>query len=177
MTKTIRLFLALAILGAAFAGCTTTPSKTAGESQAAGENGAAAQGAQTGGVGQATEFQGDELDNPDSPLAQRVIYFAFDKSDIQPDYLDLLSKHAQYLIDHPDVKVRLEGHTDERGSREYNIALGDRRAQAVRRFLLFQGVRSDQITTVSYGEERPADPGHNEQAWAKNRRVELVYLK
>lgn len=117
------------------------------------------------------------LDNPDSILAKRVIYFDFDKSNIKPEFLDVLTAHAKYLVAHPDQKLRIEGYTDERGTVEYNIALGDRRAQAVRRFLLFQGVNPDQLTTVSYGESHPADPGHNEAAWAKNRRAVLVYLR
>jgi peptidoglycan-associated lipoprotein len=117
------------------------------------------------------------LDDPNSVLAQRVVYFDFDKSNIKPEFLDVLTAHAKYLIAHPDQKMRIEGYTDERGTVEYNIALGDRRAQAVRRFLLFQGVNPDQLTTVSYGESHPADPGHNEAAWAKNRRAVLVYLR
>lgn len=117
------------------------------------------------------------LDDPTSVLAQRVIYFDFDKSNIRSEFLDALTAHAKYLIAHPDQKMRIEGYTDERGTVEYNIALGDRRAQAVRRFLLFQGVNPDQLTTVSFGEAHPADPGHNEDAWAKNRRAVLVYLR
>lgn len=117
------------------------------------------------------------LDDPSSPLAKRVVYFDFDKSDIKPEFLDTLTAHAKYLVANPTQKIRIEGYTDERGTWEYNIALGDRRAQAVRRYLLFQGVSSDQISTVSYGEAHPADPGHNEDAWAKNRRGVIVYLK
>ncbi len=89
----------------------------------------------------------------------------------------MLETHAHYLLDNPAVIVRLEGHADERGSREYNIGLGDRRAQAVRRVLLFQGVADNQVSTVSYGEERAVAMGHDEQAWARNRRVELVYIR
>jgi len=88
----------------------------------------------------------------------------------------VVGAHAKYLASHGSARVRLEGHTDERGSREYNIGLGERRAQAVRRALLLQGASEGQISTVSYGEERPAVPGHDEAAWAKNRRVEIVYL-
>jgi peptidoglycan-associated lipoprotein len=88
----------------------------------------------------------------------------------------VVAAHAKFLAAHPAARVRLEGHTDERGSREYNIGLGDRRAQSVRRALLLQGASDAQISTVSYGEERPAVLGHDEAAWAKNRRVEIVYL-
>jgi peptidoglycan-associated lipoprotein len=88
-----------------------------------------------------------------------------------------VAAHAKYLAKMGGMKVRLEGHTDERGSREYNIGLGERRAQAVRRALLLQGAAEGQISTVSYGEERPAAAGSDEGAWAKNRRVEIVYLQ
>ena len=87
----------------------------------------------------------------------------------------MVGAHAAFLAKNPSQKVRLEGHADERGSREYNIGLGERRAQAVRRALMLQGVTENQITTVSYGEERPAVQGSDEAAYAKNRRVELVY--
>ena len=117
------------------------------------------------------------LDDPTSPLANRVVYFDFDKSDIKPEFLDTLTAHAKYLVANPSQKIRIEGYTDERGTVEYNIALGDRRAQAVRRFMLFQGVSESQITTVSYGEAHPADAGHDETAWAKNRRSVIVYLR
>ena len=124
-----------------------------------------------------TAPQVSPLDDPNSPLAQRVVYFDFDKSDIKPEFLDTLTAHAKYLVANPTQKIRIEGYTDERGTVEYNIALGDRRAQAVRRYLLFQGVTADQISTVSYGESHPADSGHDETAWAKNRRAVIVYLR
>ncbi len=109
------------------------------------------------------------------PLARRVIYFDFDKSEIKPEFADLVAAHARNLSSHPGLKVKLEGNTDERGTREYNIGLGERRAQAVRRALMLQGVTESQLTTVSFGSERPAAEGDDEAAWAKNRRVELVY--
>lgn len=112
----------------------------------------------------------------DAPLDQRTIYFDFDKSEIKPDYDGIVTAYAKMLGAHPGLKVRLEGNTDDRGSREYNIGLGERRAQAVRQALMLQGVADSQITTVSYGAERPAVEGDNEAAWAKNRRVDLVYL-
>jgi peptidoglycan-associated lipoprotein len=109
-------------------------------------------------------------------LKNRVIYFDFDSSEIRGDYTSVIAAHAKYLASNASIRVRIEGNTDERGSREYNIGLGERRAQAVRRALLLQGVAESQITTVSYGEERPAITGHSEEAWAKNRRAEIVYL-
>jgi peptidoglycan-associated lipoprotein len=108
-------------------------------------------------------------------LAQTVIYFDFDRSDIRPEFVDVIAAHARKLAASANLKVRLEGHTDERGSREYNIGLGERRAQSVRRALLLQSVGDAQVNTISYGEERPAADGHDEAAWAKNRRVEIVY--
>jgi len=104
-----------------------------------------------------------------------VIYFDFDRSDIRPEYATLISSHAKHLAGATGVKIRVEGHTDERGSREYNIALAERRAQAVRRALMLQGAGDVQLTTVSYGEERPAATGSDEESWRLNRRVELVY--
>ena len=104
------------------------------------------------------------------------VYFDFDSSEIKGAGTDVVAAHAKYLAGHAATRVRLEGHTDERGSREYNIGLGERRAQSVRRALLLQGAADAQISTVSYGEERPAVAGHDEAAWAKNRRVEIVYL-
>jgi peptidoglycan-associated lipoprotein len=107
--------------------------------------------------------------------AARVIYFDFDSSEIKPEYNGLLTAQARYLARNASTRVRLEGNTDERGSREYNIGLGERRAQAVRRALQLQGVAESQLTTVSFGEEKPAVAGTDEAAWAKNRRVEFGY--
>jgi len=117
------------------------------------------------------------LQDPRSPLANRIVYFEFDRSEIKPEFVTQLEAHARFLVANPTVKVRLEGHCDERGTREYNIGLGDRRAQAVRRLMMFQGVGAAQIVSVSYGEERPAADGHDDGAWSQNRRVELVYSR
>jgi len=110
-------------------------------------------------------------------LSKRIVYFDFDRADIRADSQSVVTAHATYLAKNPSQKVRLEGHADERGSREYNIGLGERRGQAVRRALLLQGVAEVQLSTVSYGEERPAQAGSTEEAYAANRRVEIVYLK
>ncbi len=145
------------------------PSQPSSQTAGAGEN-SAEQAAVANGT--APGVQG-----PTAPqLQQRTIYFDFDSSEIKPEYNDTIAAHARYLVANPNIRVRLEGNTDERGSREYNIGLGERRAQAVRQALMLQGVADSQITTVSYGEERPAVTGHNEAAWAKNRRVDIVYL-
>jgi peptidoglycan-associated lipoprotein len=102
--------------------------------------------------------------------------FDFDSSELRPEYNAAIAAHARRLSANPGLRVRLEGHTDERGSPEYNIGLGERRAQAVRRALMLQGASDGQIVTVSFGEERPAAEGESEEAWAENRRVELVFL-
>ena len=142
-------------------------------------------GAQEGGAAAGTEGQvGEARKLPDagagsatSPPAgvATVIYFDFDRSDIRPEFASVISAHAKHMVTFGAARVRLEGHTDERGSREYNIALGERRAQAVRRALMLQGAGDAQLTTVSYGEERPAVEGSDEAAYEKNRRVEIIY--
>ncbi len=141
-----------------------------GSSDAAGRPGSAttaALGGDAGTMGSGTQGAG-------GALARNVIYFDFDKSDIKPEYADIISAHARNLSAHPNLKLKLEGNTDERGTREYNIGLGERRAQAVRRALMLQGVSESQLTTVSFGAERPAVEGDDEAAWAKNRRVDMV---
>lgn len=104
-----------------------------------------------------------------------VVYFDFDRSEIRPEFNEMLTAHGGYLAGNPTASLRLEGHADETGSREYNIGLGERRAQAVRQILMLQGAQASQLQTVSYGEERPAALGSDEEAYSLNRRVELVY--
>ena len=113
--------------------------------------------------------------DPRSQLAT-VIYFDYDQDQLRPEYVDLIARHADLLSGVSIVEVRLEGHADERGSREYNIGLGERRSQAVRNVLLAHGVAGAQLSTVSYGEERPAAVGSDEQSYAMNRRVEISYV-
>ena len=115
------------------------------------------------------------LEQTEGALANRTIYFEFDSAKLTSESIGILETHGNFIAGNGEVKVRLEGHADERGSREYNIALGDRRAQSVRRVLLFQGSSVEQVETVSYGEEQPVMSGHTEEAWARNRRVELIY--
>lgn len=115
------------------------------------------------------------LDDPTSPLSKRVIYFMYDSYEVLPEYQEVVSAHARYLASHPERNVILEGHADERGSPEYNIALGEQRAKAVARMMQFQGTNDGQVQIVSFGEEKPAVPGHDESAWQQNRRVEISY--
>lgn len=115
--------------------------------------------------------------DPNNPLSTRIIYFAFDSSAIPSRFARVIQAHASYLAKHPQVNLRLEGHTDERGTREYNVALGERRAESVEQAMVLSGASSNQITTLSFGEERPASLGSNPEAYAQNRRVELIYVE
>jgi peptidoglycan-associated lipoprotein len=135
----------------------------------------AGEGAESGGAQLGGEFGTAPLTDPASPLAKRVIYFAFDSSDVTPEGRDLIATHARYLAQNPEISVVLEGHADERGSREYNLALAERRAKAVERLMTLQGVGARQLQVISFGEERPVAFGHDESAWQLNRRVELLY--
>ena len=165
-------------------GCSTTsePETSGGAGTTPGTGGtvetggtATGGGAETSAAQAGGQWSGSPLDDPSSPLYEKMFFFDFDSSEIRPEYIPTLRAHAEYLIANPDQRVVIEGHCDERGSREYNMALGERRANAVRRFLEAEGVDPAQLETVSYGEEKPLDPRHNEEAWAVNRRAVLVY--
>ena len=122
-------------------------------------------------------FLGPEFSDPNNPLSRSTIYFVYDSSEVQPDFIPVINAHAQYLVNHPNQKLTMEGHADERGSPEYNIALGDQRAKAVAAMMKSQGVSDGQLTLVSYGEEKPAVFGNDESAYERNRRVELSYQR
>lgn len=119
-------------------------------------------------------YQVGDLDT-DACLRQRVVYFDLDRTEIKPEFNAQISCHAEYLRQFPNARVTLEGHADERGTREYNLGLGERRGNAVQSALSGAGASGGQLNVVSYGEERPVDRGHDESAWSKNRRVEIVY--
>jgi peptidoglycan-associated lipoprotein len=108
--------------------------------------------------------------------ALQTIYFDFDKYNLKPPAIKKLDKTADWLSKNPSVRIRIEGHCDERGTNEYNLALGDRRANSAKKYLVNLGISPERISTISYGEERPVDPGHNEAAWAKNRRDEFKII-
>jgi len=136
-----------------------------------GSDGADTDGYDSGGLG-----EGEDVDyDPTAGELTNIIYFDFDSSELRPADTDVVARHAMQLAGNPGISVRLEGHADERGSREYNIGLGERRSQTVRRMLLIQGASASQISTVSFGEERPAAMGSDEGAYAQNRRVEIKY--
>jgi peptidoglycan-associated lipoprotein len=167
-------FLGTGLLCLMLAACGSTPipDPEPMDDDAAGSAGSAS-GVDDDRFGGGEEF-GDEFD--DGQLGM-IIYFDFDQSDLRPEYADLLARHASNLANNSRTSVRLEGHADERGSREYNIGLGERRSQAVRRMLLIQGATAEQISTVSFGEERPAAMGSDDESYAQNRRVEIKYTK
>lgn len=183
MTNKIPLLL---FLGLFIMACETTPEKEEGP-EVVDKTGSATMAddgdgeADTGSEAQAfgTDTDPDailqQLQDPESLLSVRIIYFDYDSSTVLSQFEEIIQAHAGFLQANPGLVATLEGHADERGSREYNLALGERRAEAVKKQLVVLGAAPDQVRTVSYGEERPADPGHDEQAWSLNRRVEFVY--
>lgn len=171
--RSILLVSGLALLAA----CSSNKPKTTGDAgqSSTSSSDTGTSGYEGRGVEGGQQLSADEQARQEAEKAGTVIYFDYDRSDIKPEYVAVVAAHAKYLNGNPSRKARLEGHSDERGSREYNIGLGERRAQAVRRALLLQGVAEAQLATVSYGEERPAVTGGDESAYGKNRRVEIAY--
>lgn len=112
---------------------------------------------------------------PNPLLEQTVVFFGYDRAEIRPEFKDVLNAHAEYLRENPSAQMTLEGHCDERGTVEYNLALGERRANTVKRYLIVQGVNPSQLESVSFGEERPAMLGSSAASWSKNRRAEIKY--
>jgi peptidoglycan-associated lipoprotein len=146
--------------------------------------GAASPGAQTqpvkpGGVARvdltAKPAVKSPLTDPASILSRRSIFYDLDQYDIKDQYKDLVEAHARYLRDNPKAKMLIQGNTDERGSREYNVGLGQKRADGVKRMLLLLGAKEDQVESVSLGEEKPRAEGHDDAAWAQNRRSDILY--
>jgi len=154
---------AVVVVALAFGGCSSTPDNASGS---------ASDGAYTGVAGQGSM---SNMMGMQQLLDTLTVYFDFDSSQVRADYLDVVNAHGMYLASNPNVNVTVEGHCDERGSREYNIALGERRANSVKQVLQSQGASANQIVTISYGEERPAVRGSGESVWSQNRRAEFVY--
>ena len=174
----LRNLAVVVFAGLVIAGCSSTAKKATPGSLPSDEQPSVTAPPQSEGeISRSVDAEGNPL-NPQTgmPLG-RIIYFAYDKAVLPPEALPLLELHAAFLRNNPDRRVMIEGNTDERGTREYNLALGERRADSVRTFMVSTGVRRSQVDTVSYGEERPADPGHDEAAWAKNRRAVLLYQR
>jgi len=179
MKRTTSLIVAMLPI-ALLAACATSGEKSANLAVAPATDEAAptesVAAAETSGAQEPARIESERMDDSTSLLDKRVIYFAFDKSNINSEYLPVIQAHAQYLANHPRVHVRLEGFADERGTREYNMALGERRGHSVLEFFTLQGVAPGRIETVSYGEEHPVAVGHDESSWRLNRRVKIVYL-
>ena len=175
--KKLALYLVVAAVAAA---CASKEARQ--ESPAVTDRSSAVPPTTAGGTGSTTRpappGQGmvrNELTDPNSPLAKRSVYFDFDSNAVKDEYRDLVTRHSRYMADKRDTRIRIEGNCDERGSREYNLALGQRRAEAVKKVMTVLGVSEGRIETTSYGEEKPVAPGHDEASWAQNRRADIKY--
>jgi peptidoglycan-associated lipoprotein len=187
--KLNRTILALAISATILTACGTTDEEELGLTDSSQSNAAGINDASTSGFNNGSGFSGSEMgggfgragglgpefSDPSNPLSKQTIYFMLDSSQVQQDFVPVIAAHSQYLLANPGQRIVLEGHGDERGSREYNIALGEQRAKSVASMMKVQGVSDSQLEIVSYGEEKPAAFGHDESSWELNRRVELVY--
>jgi peptidoglycan-associated lipoprotein len=184
----MRKWIIAAFLIAGLAGCASTPEETTTTDQAATTTpapgtGATTQGATTQGLG-GTGVTGSAagggipssaLKDPRNILSKRNIYFDYDQFTVKDEYRPIVEAHAKYLQANRSARAILQGNTDERGTREYNIALGQKRADAVKNMMLLYGAQEVQIETVSFGKEKPRREGHDEQSWAENRRVDIVH--
>lgn len=132
-------------------------------------------GTLAGEAAQTEQVSTNPFTDPANPLSQRSIYFGFDAYDVAPEYVPYIEAHAKWLIEHPEVKIAIQGNTDERGGREYNLALGQKRSEAVKQRLVLMGVPASRLEAVSFGKEKPVATGHTEEAWTQNRRADLVY--
>ncbi len=174
----------IATFTAVLAACSSAPTQEqspAGvEERKPGATGATPQAVKPGAVAAVDLTAGKKpalspLTDPGSVLSKRSIFYEFDKFDIRDEYRGLVEAHAKYLRDHPKAKMLIQGNTDERGSREYNVALGQRRSDGVKRMLLLLGAKEEQVEAVSLGEEKPRSEGHDESAWSQNRRSDILY--
>jgi len=179
----MRKYLWIGLIAAALAGCSTTPSTEAPVDDKSAAGTAGAGGAQTGGAagggvtGSATGSgaSGNPLRDPNNILSKRSVYFDYDSFVVKDEYRPLVEAHARYLQQNRSARATVQGNTDERGSREYNIALGQKRADSVKRMMTLLGATESQIETVSFGKEKPKNPGHDESAYAENRRDDILY--
>lgn len=188
--KLNKTYLALAMSAVLISGCSSTEEEgsltdaaqnseasTSGynDGSMAGNQFGSGSGANYGSGMNSASHLGPEFSDPSNPLSKQVIYFELDSSQVKQDFVPVVAAHARYLASHPSQQVTLAGHADERGSSEYNIALGEQRAKSVERMMRSQGVTASQLQIVSYGEEKPAVTGSGESAWQMNRRVEVIY--
>lgn len=180
--RTIRQLLLAAAAAALIAGCANTkldekPAPVVEESKPAPAPAAAPAPAPApvAKVEAAVPPPSDPLNDPNGTLAKRSVYFDFDKSQVKTEYQGLIETHGRYLVEHASRQIKIEGNCDERGGREYNLALGQRRADAVRERLELVGVPAARVETISFGKEKPKASGHDESAWAEDRRADIVY--
>ncbi|MGM0824173.1 MAG: peptidoglycan-associated lipoprotein Pal [Pseudomonadota bacterium] len=179
--KPLARSLAVALSLAVIAGCSSTGGTQDGDSSGSQDGRSGSASSSTSGAGGSGQYGSgtsgaDGSQQADSRIPDvKTIYFDYDRDTIKSEYESVVMAHARYLRSNPDAEVVLHGHTDERGTREYNMALGERRANAVERFLNTQGVSSSQMSVVSYGEERPAERGDSDRAYSQNRRVVFNY--
>lgn len=163
-TKLLNCCLLAAVV--TLVGCSSSPK----------EEGGAVTDSATATTDSAAGASSQGAEDADAGLRQtNVFYFDYDQASLREESYEALKAHSRYLVAHPEAAVRLEGHCDERGTREYNVALGERRGNAIIKFLRANGVTSNQVEVVSYGEEKPVALGHDESSWAQNRRVEIKY--
>lgn len=171
----MKLLIIPALLALLIAGCSSTPD--------APEQGGAPVESRTDGSSVATVTAGGldgqklppELTDPKSILSKRSVYFDYDKYDVKAEYKDLVTAHSKFLANNRQFKMLIQGNTDDRGSREYNLALGQKRADAIKRMLTLLGAREEQVESVSLGEEKPKNEGQSEAAWTENRRGDMLY--
>ena len=185
----MRKFILGAFLIALVAGCSTNPQQSApvedrspattapsgGTGAGATTGGAGGSGVSGSATGSANGAAGNPLRDPNNILSRRSVYFDYDSDAVKDEFRGLIEAHARYLQSNRNARITIQGNTDERGSREYNIALGQRRADNVRQLMKVLGATDTQIETVSFGKEKPRNPGHDEAAWAENRRADIVY--
>lgn len=168
MKKTKLLIALLSASGILFSACSSTPEQTSSLENQDNVTTVNTDAFDSNGLPKS-------LTDPSSVLSQRSVYFDLDRYDVKEEYRDLLMAHSQFLKQNPNFKMLIQGNTDERGSSEYNLSLGQKRSEAVRRSLSLMGVSDDQLEAVSLGKEKPRNPGHNEEAWAENRRSDMLY--
>lgn len=161
------------LLAALLVGCSTTPLPEDSGAPVENRSGTGVAPVMAGGLDASGLPR--ELTDKNSPLSQRSIYFDLDKYDVKSEYQAVVANHAKYLVANPGYKVLIQGNTDERGSREYNLSLGQKRADAVKRSLTLLGAKEGQVESVSLGEEKPKNAGSDEAAWAENRRADILY--
>jgi peptidoglycan-associated lipoprotein len=181
----MRNLMFAAMLALTMVACSSTPTQESGAPVEDRSGMTTAPGASTSGAGQGGvtgsnmgangAAAANPLRDPNSPLSKRSVYFDFDSFVVNDQYKPTIEAHASYLQQHPSAHMTIQGNTDERGSREYNIALGQKRADSVKRMMTLLGARDGQIETVSFGKEKPRAQGHDESAWAENRRDDIVY--